>query len=69
MFTDGNFLITFPFSKVCPQQVCTLESLLQNFAICPLVLHFKHVFVVKQFFARCAFMLQILHVRGCELPV
>ena len=52
----------FVFSKVCPQQVCTLGSFLQNFAICPLVLPLKHVFAVKQFFARCRFMLQILHV-------
>ena len=57
------------FFKVCPQQVCTLGSLLQNFAMCPLVLHLKYVFVVKQFFARCPFLLRILHVGEGELPV
>ena len=30
--------------------------------MCPLLLRFKHVFVVKHFFARCPFLLQILHV-------
>ena len=37
--------------------------------MCPLMLHLKHVFVVKQFFVRSPFLLQILHVGEGELLV
>ena len=57
------------FFKFSSQQVCTLGSCLQNFAMCPLVLHLNYVFVVKQFFARRLFLLQILLVGEGELLV